>query len=158
MPHHPRPDQSGTKSITEPGRAAVTARMPQVGAASTAYTVRCRGPVRQAEVGRVEVPGALSGSRAPGSAGRVRRELGRVGLGEVGGPADGAPLAVLGQELLVVPDRPLGRGYAEGQVVGDVAAFGHLDEDLGRAYRVPRGTVRVLAQAHVDCADGPGVG
>src|ERR1700722_5282322 len=42
---------------------------------------------------------AQLGSRAAGSAGHVGRELDGVGLGEVGGTADGAPLAVFGGGL-----------------------------------------------------------
>ena len=53
------------------------------------------------------------GETAVGSGRSVGRELDRVRLAEVGGPADVLPSAVVAEELLVEPDRGLGRDHAE---------------------------------------------
>ena len=70
---------------------------------------------------------------------RVGWELYRVGLAEVGGPGHRAPSAVLGDELLVEPDRAFDGVHPERQVVGDIAAFGDLNEDRSCASGSPAG-------------------
>jgi hypothetical protein len=89
---------------------------------------------------------------------RVGWELYRVGLAEVGGPAHVAPSAVLGQELLVETDRAFDSVHTERQVVGDIAAFGDLNEDRSCACRVACGSIVALPNAAIHGADSQGVG
>ena len=70
---------------------------------------------------------------------RVGWEFYRVGLAEVGGPAHVAPSAVLGEELLVETDRAFDSVHPERQVVGDIAAFGDLNEDRAARAGSPAG-------------------
>ena len=76
-----------------------------------------------------------------------RRELDRIGFAEVGRATHFAPALVLGEELFVEADRALGGVDPEGQVVGDMPAFGHLYEDGGGAPRVAGRTVGALPDA-----------
>src|SRR6202034_3492931 len=68
-----------------------------------------------------------------------------------------APSAVFGEELLVETDRAFDGVHPEGQVVGDVPAFGDGDEDGCGACWVARGSITALPDTLVHGADRGGV-
>lgn len=77
----------------------------------------------------------------------VGGELYRVGLTEIGRVVDGAPSAVLGQELLVETDRSFDRVHPEGKVIRDVTPFSNLNQDRRRPGRVTGGASGALSDA-----------